>query len=785
MLVHKVSSKGSLVNYLIEGRFAFLIVVGLATFFWWPSLWDGKILLHGDSAHLFLQLFSLQSRALDGNGSLLWVNEIYGGHPLFAEGQGGFANPLNIICAYIFEPTYGVGVLHWLCMVIGGGGIYRLCRFLDINRWPAVFSSVIVLFSTSWLNSYHNLAISVTLAWAPWFILAAERWLRNPGLVSACMLAVTVALLVTAGYPQISYAVMLYVLVSVIATLLYRPKRLFLLQNIKILVLSGTFAVFLAICLSAVQLFPLIELASLSHRNEGVGLLFPGVTSGFLYLKGVGLPNYWGMTASLGNLLAVFILLGIFFVRVNSSTAGYILATFILFNLGMEYASPIFVYVYENDLMPGLRSFRVTHLFFCVAVIGFGVISAYVLDRFVLKDFCGWGVSVNKLSKRVGARFFMVAVIVCLSIVAALSKIFLGSYSLTILVFLLSACVLYVHNKLYWLPLIAVGLSSIKAVVLYDDVFNFYPVEVLKAPRVIEEILNSEDVKLYRTHITGSGGVFVFIPPNSPDLEAGYQRYIKKLSPQAGMQWNISSIDGTLALPLSRWTYAYEQIVRDSAERFESISGERLLDILGVRFISFDSPRSIPGLMLFSKDEEQGLYVYENKNAKPRFQIYNSAVEVYSSAEVIAAINNSPTSCLFVESDGNAGVVDGRDFGQCSDKADFKSEIDLKFDSPVRYELDVNVSESAWLFIADSNYPGWVAKVNGKSTQVHSAQVLGKAVRLEAGLNKVEVEFSPRTFYIGLCLTVVGLGVVLLIFALHFRRLLKARRIRGEAGCIL
>ncbi len=114
----------------IAGRFLFLIVIGLVTYFWWPVVWNGDVTLHGDSGSLFTPMLSLLSVALNGGGSLLWVDKIYGGHPLFAEGQAGAANPVNMLVAYFFDPNYGAGLLHYIYMLVGGAGVYSLCRVL-------------------------------------------------------------------------------------------------------------------------------------------------------------------------------------------------------------------------------------------------------------------------------------------------------------------------------------------------------------------------------------------------------------------------------------------------------------------------------------------------------------------------------------------------------------------------------------------------------------------------------------------------------------------------------
>jgi uncharacterized membrane protein YfhO len=92
----------------------------------------------------------------------------------------------------------------------------------------------------------------------------------------------------------------------------------------------------------------------------------------------------------------------------------------------------------------------------------------------------------------------------------------------------------------------------------------------------------------------------------------------------------------------------------------------------------------------------------------------------------------------------------------------------------MRYKVNVNVPRDAWLFLADANYPGWLAAVNGLRQPVYSAQVLGKAVPLKAGRNEVTIRYVPRSFYGGATLSgltlLLVLGILLWPFMLRLRK---------------
>lgn len=381
---------GDYVERILNGRLTVLILVGLVTCFWWPALWDGKTLLHADSAHHGLSLLSYLTRALSGDESMLWSSRIYGGHPLFAEGQGGFANPFNILCAYLFEPVYGIGVLHWLSALVGGLGVYKLCRTLDIGRWSATFGSIAATFSSSWIYFQYNMTVSATLAWVPWLLLAAEYWFKKPSCYRAVLLAIPAALLVFSGYPLITQGAALFVAFSFFVEPAYKRGRVFIRNNLKLILFTGGFAVVMAVALSAVQFLPLLELVEHSYRGEGIEILLRLKASeyfaGLLYFNFDSLSGH-DYAPLLGNMVVVFIVFLLPFFKVNQRITGYAFATFMLFNLGMEYSSPLFRFIYHHDLIPGLKYHRLVSLFLPIAVVGLAVIAAYVLDRMSKEGF--------------------------------------------------------------------------------------------------------------------------------------------------------------------------------------------------------------------------------------------------------------------------------------------------------------------------------------------------------------------------------------------------------------
>jgi uncharacterized membrane protein YfhO len=88
---------------------------------------------------------------------------------------------------------------------------------------------------------------------------------------------------------------------------------------------------------------------------------------------------------------------------------------------------------------------------------------------------------------------------------------------------------------------------------------------------------------------------------------------------------------------------------------------------------------------------------------------------------------------------------------------------------PTRYEFSTDFAAPGWLFVADANYPGWTATIDGEPAPLLTAQLLGKAVAVDAGRHMVELRFRSRSLQTGLVLSSAGLGLLVLLLVLTRR----------------
>jgi uncharacterized membrane protein YfhO len=67
-------------------------------------------------------------------------------------------------------------------------------------------------------------------------------------------------------------------------------------------------------------------------------------------------------------------------------------------------------------------------------------------------------------------------------------------------------------------------------------------------------------------------------------------------------------------------------------------------------------------------------------------------------------------------------------------------------------------------------YPGWTARVNGSPAPLLRADYLFRAVAFPAGMSRVEFRYEPRSFRLGVAVSLVSVAFLLGLFMYRFRR---------------
>ncbi len=172
-----------------------------------------------------------------------------------------------------------------------------------------------------------------------------------------------------------------------------------------------------------------------------------------------------------------------------------------------------------------------------------------------------------------------------------------------------------------------------------------------------------------------------------------------------------------------------------------------LLNTAGLRHVFAPTGLPLPG-----RYRPVGIWgrvvLFENTAALPRARIVGDAVNVFSSDEalrLLASPRHDPRRAAILE----APVPLGSD--------PLESNVDWTLESSDRLRLKVSCSRDALLVLADTDYPGWEANVDGRPEPILRADGAFRAVRVPQGKRTVEFVFRPASARFGLIASLLSL----------------------------
>src|SRR5258708_14804516 len=79
---------------------------------------------------------------------------------------------------------------------------------------------------------------------------------------------------------------------------------------------------------------------------------------------------------------------------------------------------------------------------------------------------------------------------------------------------------------------------------------------------------------------------------------------------------------------------------------------------------------------------------------------------------------------------------------------------------------DVNLAAAGLVVVNQTYTPDWVARIDGRTAQVHPANVMEQSVEVPAGRHHLELSYEPASVPVGLALSGLGLLALLAIVVL-------------------
>jgi len=213
-----------------------------------------------------------------------------------------------------------------------------------------------------------------------------------------------------------------------------------------------------------------------------------------------------------------------------------------------------------------------------------------------------------------------------------------------------------------------------------------------------------------------------------------------------------------------------------------------VLDLLGVRYIvSLDDLSGIPGLERIRDNEVK---IFENTEAMPRafivpHWINTDELSRLLNEDLAAALEYLKAALTIKEFDFEKEATSRDRFIQFVAKhfnfrewALLEEEVDCRGGGTGDVEIttysndyisfDVDMRGEGLLIFTENYYPGWIALVDGKETEILRADVTFKAIPLTEGKHEVELTYSPESFYVGIYVALACLVLLCFFMAIPF-----------------
>lgn len=172
-----------------------------------------------------------------------------------------------------------------------------------------------------------------------------------------------------------------------------------------------------------------------------------------------------------------------------------------------------------------------------------------------------------------------------------------------------------------------------------------------------------------------------------------------------------------------------------------------LIDLASIRYI-ISQFKPLPQRYKLVFTTSQGISVYENSHSLPEAYLVNRFIQAVDGADAKVQIQSSqfdPRSEVVLELPKNfATPVNGPKLALVP--------LALKRQSCNQIDLEVASPSAAILVLTDTFYPGWIATIDGRQTEILHANFLFRAIVVPAGVHSVCFAYRPLSWRFGLLL---------------------------------
>ena len=751
--------------------------------FYYPLVFLGRALVDYDAFVYFYPQRVYLAQSLLAGRIPLWDPDLFLGVPFLANPQTAVLYPPSWL--FLLGPVQVIYaaqlVLHAFLAAVF---TYLLARHaFGVLPLAAVIGGLAYAFGGFAVGQGGHLNQISAAAWLPAVLLAYDRFATTRRVHWLGLGALALALQLLAGHPQETYMTLIILGIFGVVRAPWRNPRMLVWCAI-----GGAVMCALGASLSAAQLLPTLELAPLSIRGDGVDWrdAVAGSLPPYLAVRAL-LPPYWirvPYTEYLGYVGVTPIVLGflaLMFGRWHEVLFAALIAFLGLFlALGENNGS----YAWVFSTVPGFDTFRVPARW--LLLWQFGVALLATLGA----DWIGRGARVDLRRPRLWVGLLVLELILIAGLTWQIDQGEPFAQRRTPLAFAAIGVATLAIGALPHLgrPLVALGMLVALSGAELWAVADASPARQAPPPVFSQ----GETVDWLRAHgVTNQERLLSlarpeYVPAVEDEVRSELgplpepiilavlvaQKWHDMLTPNVPLQYGLNTADGYDGgvLPLSRWLRLTTLLVpsprSDGAlwTRLESLPADRLLDLLGVRYLIAND--GTPGRADMQMVDFGDLRLFARPNAVPRSLVVFGATSAASDSAVLDRM-------AMADFDSNREVV-----LQAPASPGFSTEPLAVMPDQVaaeRWHAHVSLSQPGYLLQREAWYPGWRARVDGVETPVVRADLLFRAVALGPGEHDVEIFFDSPTFFRGTLLTGAGLVLVILLLTWRWLPIMRVR----------
>lgn len=728
------------------------------------------------------------------NELILWNADVYSGTPFIGSPLTTMFYPLSIL--FYFLPFHLVfPYIMVLNLFLMGIFFYIYLRLIKVSRFSSFLSTIIVVFSGMIILWSGIISFINAIMWFPLLLYLAERFISEKKLAFCGCIGLILGIEILGSGPQIflysSFMLFLYIALR----MLYEKKGLLKISSGLLL------AVTLGVLIGSVQLIPMLEYSKYSIRSEGLDYDIASMHSlpgyaliTFLMPEFFGRGElYWGFWKYssfseqyiyVGLVTLVLLLMALFFVRKNKYASIFaMIALFaILFSFGRYL--PIFWLFHKLPLFSAFRAPVRMMVFF---VFSAAVISGLSLDALSNIDDRKKKAMQNILFA-LGILLFIAAVIAVISYIekdkiiefgknmatklytnnADASRITRGNLSLeyflnkvpsvfknilnsigiflVLMASILFALYLWINDR--------IRLSHLKAalfIILIIDLFMFSAKFI--EPKSFEEQFGTNPII---DAIKNDNDMFRVLSMRS------YQT--KDYLPQYLATWhNIQLASGCDAIFLKKYAeyscyYGNCEIKADACIPIEDIKYPKMIDLLNIKYVI--SPKDLNDNSLTLVVSHNGANLFRNNDYMTRAFFLPKTI-LTEKENVLSILSGEK-----FEQKRYAVILKNDSIGENIGAGDYKPLNIIKY-SPNKVVIEDKLASDGFVILSDVNYPGWKVYVDGDEAKLVDADYLLKGVFVSKGMHKIDFVYNPKTYKIGLYLSLASLFTTILIILIR------------------